>query len=88
MPVRRPLARVLLWSGALGVGALGVLGGLSLRGPGLVAVGLAGTFVSRDSGRTWSQADTVPLNSVRFFGRTGFAVGPGGRVARTGGFWP
>ncbi len=48
----------------------------------LVAVGLAGTFVSRDSGQTWTQTDTVPLNSVRFRGRAGFAVGPRGRVAR------
>jgi hypothetical protein len=46
VPVRRPLARVLLWSGALGAGALGVLGGLSLRGPGLVAVGLAATLAA------------------------------------------
>lgn len=46
MPVRRPLARVLLWSGAFGAGALGVLGGLSLRGPGLVAVGLAATLAA------------------------------------------
>lgn len=48
----------------------------------LVAVGLAGTFVSRDSGNTWVQTDSVPLNSVRFAGRAGFAVGPRGRVAR------
>ena len=57
MPVRGPLARVLLWCGALGGGALGVVGGLSLRAPGLVAVGLAGTLaacaavgIARDSG--------------------------------------
>jgi hypothetical protein len=37
---------VLLWSGVLGAGALGVIGGLSLRGPGLVAVGLAGTLAA------------------------------------------
>ena len=48
----------------------------------VVAVGLAGTFVSRDGGEHWIQTDTVPLNSVRFRGRTGFAVGPRGRVAR------
>jgi len=48
----------------------------------LVAVGLAGTFVSRDSGQTWAQIDTVPMNSVRFTGDAGFAVGPRGRVAR------
>lgn len=48
----------------------------------LVAVGLAGTFASRDSGRTWTQVDTVPMNSVRFTGSAGFAAGPRGRVAR------
>jgi photosystem II stability/assembly factor-like uncharacterized protein len=53
----------------------------------IVAVGLAGTFVSRDSGHTWSHTDTVAMNSVRFMGRSrggaGFAVGPRGRIART-----
>jgi len=48
----------------------------------LVAVGTAGTFVSRDSGQTWMQTDTLALNSVRFFGRAGIAVGPRGRIAR------
>lgn len=48
----------------------------------LVAVGLAGTFVSADSGRTWTHTDTVALNAVRFAGSTGFAAGPRGRVAR------
>lgn len=47
----------------------------------LVAVGLAGSFVSRDGGDTWAHTDTVPLNAVRFVGRRGFAVGPRGRVA-------
>jgi photosystem II stability/assembly factor-like uncharacterized protein len=49
----------------------------------LAAVGLAGTFVSRDSGQSWTQTDTVAMNSVRFSGRSGFAVGPRGRIART-----
>jgi photosystem II stability/assembly factor-like uncharacterized protein len=48
----------------------------------LVAVGLAGTFESRDSGQTWMQTDTIALNSVRFSGSTGIAVGPRGRIAR------
>jgi len=47
----------------------------------LVAVGLAGTFVSRDGGDSWVHTDTVPLNAVRFVGGRGFAVGPRGRVA-------
>jgi photosystem II stability/assembly factor-like uncharacterized protein len=49
----------------------------------VVAVGLAGTFVSRDGGQHWTHTDTVPMNSVRFRGRLGIAVGPRGRVART-----
>lgn len=48
----------------------------------LVAVGLAGSFVSRDSGQSWTQMDTIAMNSVRFSGKAGFAVGPRGRVAR------
>lgn len=66
------------------------LSGVSYAGSAdrLVAVGLAGTFVSRDSGQTWTQTDSIALNSVRFTGRTGFAVGPRGRVARTDSIWP
>ena len=48
----------------------------------LVAVGLAGTFVSSDGGERWRQVDTVAMNAVRFHGVTGFAVGPRGRIAR------
>jgi photosystem II stability/assembly factor-like uncharacterized protein len=48
----------------------------------LVAVGLAGTFVSADSGDTWAQVDSIPMNSVRFHGTSGWAAGPRGRVAR------
>ena len=54
----------------------------------LVAVGLAGTFVSRDGGDSWMQTDTVAMNSVRFRNRIGIAVGPRGRVARTDGIAP
>jgi len=48
----------------------------------LVAVGLAGTFVSRDGGDSWTQTDSVPLNTVGFRERFGIAVGPRGRIAR------
>jgi photosystem II stability/assembly factor-like uncharacterized protein len=60
------------------------LSGVSFAGSqsALVAVGLAGTFVSRDGGDSWTQTDTLALNSVRFTGPAGFAVGPRGRVAR------
>ncbi len=51
----------------------------------LVAVGLTGTDVSTDGGRTWRATDTTTYNSVEFNGRTGFAAGPRGRVARFSG---
>jgi photosystem II stability/assembly factor-like uncharacterized protein len=46
----------------------------------VVAVGLAGTFVSRDGGQRWSRTDSIPMNSVRFRDGRGVAVGPRGRV--------
>jgi hypothetical protein len=42
VPIRAPLSRVLLWAGLLCGGAVAVAGGLALRGPELVAVGVAG----------------------------------------------
>jgi hypothetical protein len=44
--IRRPLTAVLLGGALLGGGALAVIGGLTLRGPGLVAVGLAATLAA------------------------------------------
>ncbi|TQN37694.1 hypothetical protein FHU33_4358 [Blastococcus colisei] len=46
MPVRRPLVRLLCWTGALCGGVLAVVGGLGLQGPGLIAVGLAGLLAA------------------------------------------
>jgi photosystem II stability/assembly factor-like uncharacterized protein len=59
------------------------LSGVSYAGSSqdIVAVGLAGTFVSRDGGQRWAQTDSVAMNSVRFRARSGVAVGPRGRVA-------
>jgi photosystem II stability/assembly factor-like uncharacterized protein len=49
----------------------------------LVTVGLSGTDISRDGGRTWMQTDTVAYNSVIFASAdAGYAAGPRGRVAR------
>jgi photosystem II stability/assembly factor-like uncharacterized protein len=47
----------------------------------LVAVGLGGTDLSRDGGRTWAEVDRTAYNSVAFAspGR-GWAVGPNGRI--------
>ena len=48
----------------------------------VVATGLAGTFVSTDQGNRWRQVDSIPMNTVRFKGSTGFLVGPRGRIER------
>ncbi len=59
-----------------------------VRGPGkggtIVAVGLAGTGISRDGGRTWQALDSTPYNTVAFAkdGNAGWAVGPKGVIAR------
>lgn len=44
MPARAPFIRVLLWTALLAGGALAVAGGLALRGPELVAIGVAGVL--------------------------------------------
>jgi photosystem II stability/assembly factor-like uncharacterized protein len=52
----------------------------------MVAVGLTGTDVSADGGRSWRRADTTAYNSVGFASPTaGWAVGPRGRIARWAG---
>jgi photosystem II stability/assembly factor-like uncharacterized protein len=57
-----------------------------VRGPGkntsIVAVGLAGTGISSDGGKTWTAIDTTPYNTVGFAAEAGFAVGPKGVIAR------
>jgi photosystem II stability/assembly factor-like uncharacterized protein len=51
----------------------------------LVAVGLVGSAISRDAGRTWVSLGQTPLNAVAFADtRTGWAVGPKGTVVRFG----
>ncbi|WP_324275896.1 hypothetical protein [Blastococcus brunescens] len=46
MPVRRSLTRLLWWIGVPCLAVLAVIGGLGLRGPGLVAVGVAGLLAA------------------------------------------
>jgi hypothetical protein len=46
VPFRGPLARLLWWTGVLSGGALAVVGGLGLRGAGLVAVGVAAVLAA------------------------------------------
>jgi hypothetical protein len=46
VPLRGPFVRLLWWIGALGAGFLAVIGGLGLRGPGVVAVGVAGMLAA------------------------------------------
>ena len=49
----------------------------------LVAVGLAGTALSRDDGRTWGVVDTLGLHAVSVASaRAGWAVGPRGLVLK------
>lgn len=60
------------------------------RGPlpgSLIAVGLAGTGISRDGGKTWTAIDRAPYNTVGFApgGKgpvAGWAVGPKGAISR------
>lgn len=68
----------------------GLLSG-SCRVPGIhgkgtltfLAVGLAGTGLSRDSGRTWHALDTTPLHAVSSAGPGAtWAVGPQGRILK------
>jgi photosystem II stability/assembly factor-like uncharacterized protein len=55
----------------------------------MVAVGLTGTDVSVDGGRSWTNADTTAYNSVLFASPSaGWAVGPKGRIARWSGIVP
>ncbi len=63
-----------------------------VRGPepgSVVAVGLAGTGLSADGGRTWTAIDAAPYNTVGFApsgdskaNAAGWAVGPKGVIAR------
>lgn len=57
-----------------------------VRGPnreaGIVAVGLAGTGISSDGGKSWTALDATPYNTAGFGGGGGFAVGPKGVIAR------
>jgi photosystem II stability/assembly factor-like uncharacterized protein len=67
--------------------AAGYWSGLSYvvdgRAAAVVAVGLAGTMLSRDDGATWTRIDTTAYNAVSFASpRAGWAVGSGGRIAR------
>ena len=49
----------------------------------LVAVGLTGTDVSTDDGKTWTNVDSTAYNSAAFASEAfGWAVGPKGRIAR------
>ena len=59
-----------------------------VKGSVVVAVGLAGTGISGDGGRTWQALDSAPYNTVAFPVRggskpaSGWAVGPKGVIAR------
>jgi photosystem II stability/assembly factor-like uncharacterized protein len=60
-------------------------------GRALVAVGPSGSDYSADGGETWTSIDTAGFNTVAFAraaATAGWAVGPGGRVAKWVGFSP
>jgi photosystem II stability/assembly factor-like uncharacterized protein len=55
----------------------------SRSGGSLLAVGTAGTRLSRDRGITWAQIDSLEYNAVQFAGeQTAYAVGPRGRIVK------
>ncbi|HXK06471.1 MAG TPA: glycosyl hydrolase [Verrucomicrobiae bacterium] len=48
-----------------------------------IATGTSGSDISRDDGRSWTSFDPAPYNAVSFISsRSGWAVGPRGRIAR------
>ncbi len=62
-----------------------VYGGVFVPGartPTVVVVGPKGMSYSVDGAATWTGLDTAAYWSVGFAGRTGWAVGPGGRITR------
>ncbi|HJS48284.1 MAG TPA: alkaline phosphatase family protein, partial [Gemmatimonadales bacterium] len=63
-------------------GLEGVMYGIAhVQGSIYVAVGPAGSFLSRDDGQSWRRLGREGFNTVTFEGRTGWAAGPGGRIA-------
>lgn len=93
MSQRGPFARLLLCGALLGAGALAVIGGLALRGPGLVVVGVSGVLaacaaagIARESPRREaSPIDSAVLAAAWTFGvllvLAGLAALAGGVVA-------
>lgn len=55
---------------------------IAVAGDALIVVGTSGSDLSDDEGGGWTPIDDTPLNTVRVVGRTAFAVGPEGRIAR------
>ncbi len=47
-----------------------------------IATGPTGSDVSLDDGQTWKAFDTATYNAMSFAGEAGWAVGPGGAIAR------
>jgi photosystem II stability/assembly factor-like uncharacterized protein len=56
------------------------------KGPTFLSLGLAGTGLSEDGGRTWRALDPTPFHALAFRDGRAWAVGPGGRIARLS--WP
>lgn len=64
MSVRRPLSRLLLGGTLLGGGALALVGGLALRGPGLIGVGLAATLAGCTAAGVARESPTATRGSA------------------------
>jgi photosystem II stability/assembly factor-like uncharacterized protein len=47
-----------------------------------IVAGTSGSDISMDDGKTWKQFDTGSYNAMSFSGKTGWAVGPKGAIAR------
>jgi hypothetical protein len=62
--MRGPFTRALWWIGVCCAGALGVAGGLALRGPGLVAVGVGGMLAACTAAGLARESATPQLRST------------------------
>lgn len=68
------------WTASPASRAAGYFSGVARVGDALIAVGTAGTALSRDGGAHWTRLDSLSLNAVAAGTRRIWAVGPRGRI--------
>jgi hypothetical protein len=68
--IRRPVSRLLLGAAAVSAGALAVVGGLALGGPGLIGVGLAAGLAGCTGAGIAREAPARSKGSARSDGAT------------------